>query len=133
MLGPRRVRSTTPVLGEARPHHAPDALVVTLSRAELRSLVAEAVADALAELAPPKDEPLTLSGVEMARRLGISRSAMHRLRVDHGCPAVRVGDFYRYRPAAVVAWLESRESGSHMSTCSVAAMNDEAGTSSPMK
>jgi hypothetical protein len=85
-----------------------EALLVTLRVADLRQLVQDAVIDALAEFrAGAAPQPELLSGAAMAARLGVSRTTMHRLRLD-GCPAVRVGDVYRYRPAIVMAWLESR-------------------------
>jgi hypothetical protein len=88
-----------------------DRLLVTLTRRELCELVRVAVADALAELGHDGlDEPLTVSGAEMGRRLGVSRSTMHELRTRDGCPALLVGDHYRYEPAAVMAWLRSRHS-----------------------
>lgn len=87
------------------------ALVVTLTVAALRAVIADAVADALADLdAVGPDEPLTVSGSEMAHRLGISRTALYKLRTRDGCPAMKVGDHYRYKPDAVLAWLEQRGS-----------------------
>ena len=82
-------------------------VIVTTPEA-LRELVRDAVADALAEAAPAaKDEALLVSGGEMARLLGVSRTTMHRLRLE-GCPAVRLGDTYRYSTARVMSWLEAR-------------------------
>ena len=51
--------------------------------------------------------PEVIGPVEMARRLDISRTTLHRLRVE-GCPAVRLGDVYKFEPSAVLAWLKSR-------------------------
>jgi hypothetical protein len=82
--------------------------LVIVPRAELRELIASAVAEALSEhhhaAAPAPD---LVPGADMARRIGVSRTTMHRLRVA-GCPAVRVGDTWRYAPADVVAWLRAR-------------------------
>jgi excisionase family DNA binding protein len=87
---------------------ADSTMIVTLTVAQLRAVVADAVADALADLAPPKDPKLTVSGAEMAHLLGISRASMHKLRTRDGCPALKMGDHFRYQPAAVMAWLEAR-------------------------
>ena len=86
-------------------------LLVTLTVSELRELVREAVVDLLAEHHHESAvEPLTLSGAEMARKLGVSRSTMAELRTRDGCPAVRIGDHFRFEPAAVMAWLRSQSS-----------------------
>lgn len=78
---------------------------VTLTRAELRELVTEAVISALAEFkAGEQPVPDLLTGAQMAAKLGISRTSLHRLRVD-GCPAVQVGDVYKFEPSAVMAHL----------------------------
>lgn len=55
-----------------------------------------------------KAEPLTLSGAELAERLGVSRTAVHRLR-QQGAPAVKIGDCYRYEVEPFMAWLRERE------------------------
>jgi hypothetical protein len=93
---------------ELRRHEAADSMLVTMTASQLRTLVANAVVEALAEYeagrTPP---PELLNGADMARALGISRTSLHRLRVQ-GCPAVRIGDGFRYRPRAVLAWLEHR-------------------------
>lgn len=84
------------------------ALVVTMTVDALRALVDDAVATALArhdaERLPPTD---LVSGQEMARRIDVSRATLHRLRHE-GCPAVAIGDGFKYEPAAVVAWLRAR-------------------------
>lgn len=82
-----------------------------LTATQLRELVADAVAGALASFeAGRAPEPDLVSSVEMARRLCVSRTKLHRLRLA-GCPAVRVGDTYRYRPSTVLAWLEEQTAG----------------------
>jgi excisionase family DNA binding protein len=87
--------------------------LVVMSAAELRELITEAVAAALVDHAASRQpDPETVSGSEMAQRLGVSRTSMHRLRLE-GCPALRLGDSYRFRPSAVLAWLESRSNESN--------------------
>lgn len=73
-------------------------------RSIIRDEVAEAIAEHEAASAPPAD---LVDGAEMCRRLSVSRTTLHRLRVA-GMPAIRVGDTYRYRASACVAWLGSR-------------------------
>ena len=85
-----------------------DRLAVTLTVAELDARIRDAVIGALAEFrAGEPAQPDLVSGPEMARRIGVSRTTLHRLRLD-GCPAIRVSDTYRYRPEDVLAWLETR-------------------------
>ena len=75
---------------------------------QLQELVRDAVATALDELTPARErEPDLVDGAEMARRLSVSRTTLHRLRVA-GMPAIPVGDTFRYKPAAVLTWLETR-------------------------
>lgn len=93
---------TAPV--DVTPRAALRAQAVAL-RAQADAL--DALADTLTE-GTVEPEPLTLSGAEMARRLGISRSTMHELR-KQGCPCVRIGDHHRYCSADVLAWLKARE------------------------
>lgn len=89
------------------PAHVP-ALVVTLTTDALRELVAGAVADALeAHDAAKQPAPDLVCVKEMARRLDVSRTTMHRLRLE-GCPAVAIGDTFKYEPPAVLAWLRDR-------------------------
>jgi hypothetical protein len=86
---------------------APPAVVV-VSVEQLQELVREAVASSLEDFGAARSvEPDLVDGAEMARRLSVSRTTLHRLRVA-GMPAIPVGDTFRYRPSAVVAWLESR-------------------------
>jgi hypothetical protein len=82
-------------------------MLVQLTTEQLHELIRGAVADALDEHHPTQDEPLTVSGAEMAMRLGVSRSMVHNLRLE-GCPCLRMGDHYRYEPEAVLSWLRSR-------------------------
>ncbi len=84
-------------------------LVVHLTTAQLHEVVRQAVAAALAMHHPmtPSPEPMTVSGAEMAARIGISRSTMHELRARDGCPAVRIGDHHRFEPEVVMAWLRA--------------------------
>jgi len=86
-----------------------DALVVTITKGELRELVQEAQLAALAAYEAGKQPaPDLVDGVEMSRRLTVSRTTLHRLRLA-GMPAIALGDTFRYRVAAVLAWLEARE------------------------
>lgn len=87
-----------------------DQMLVQLRKCDLRELiadtVAEAVADALEDLKRNR-EPDLLSGKQMAEKIGVSRSKLHGLRLD-GCPSVKVGDVFKFEPTAVMAWLKAR-------------------------
>jgi hypothetical protein len=81
-----------------------------MTRAQLRELVADAVVEALAEYeAGKRPAPDLLSGPQMAEKLGISRTKLHRLRVDGVIPAVKLGDIFKYAPASVMAALRGAE------------------------
>jgi hypothetical protein len=88
--------------------HAPSQALVLTTRAELTDLVREAVAAAIAEQSESRPVERQVVGPnEMSRMLDISRTSLHRLRSE-GCPAVRLGDVYKYEPSAVLTWLKAR-------------------------
>jgi hypothetical protein len=70
------------------PSDGDDRLAVTLSVAELRGLITEAVADELAKLTPSSSEPLTLSGAQLGMKIprfrGHPRWRENAPGVDHG-------------------------------------------------
>lgn len=79
-----------------------------LTAEQVAQLAYDAAAAALAEFAADRSPtPELVDGVAMARLISVSRATLHRLRVA-GMPAVPVGETFRYRPAAVIAWLEHR-------------------------
>lgn len=86
------------------------AAVALLTEEQLASLLEQAAergaAKALALRSVPPPE--LVSGAEMCRQLGVSRSTLHRFR-QQGAPAVPVGDVFRYRPDRMFAWLETRK------------------------
>jgi hypothetical protein len=82
--------------------------VVLVSTEALREIVTESVAAALAERSESRPVDRQIVGpTEMARMLDVSRTTLHRLRVD-GCPAVKLGDCFKFSPPEVMAWLKSR-------------------------
>jgi hypothetical protein len=84
-------------------------MLVQLTVRQLAGIVEGAVLDALDKFETGKaPAPALLSGAEMAIRLGISRTKMHRLR-EEGCPAVKVGDVFKYLPGRVMSYLEERD------------------------
>lgn len=87
---------------------SPAQTLVVIAPEALAALVREQVELALAEHDATRAEPELVAGPEMARRIGVSRTTLHRLRAQ-GMPAIRVCDVYRYKPAAVIAWLEARK------------------------
>jgi hypothetical protein len=84
-----------------------DTLAAAL-RTLIAPIVAEAVRDALAELAPREAPPALIDTASLCVELGVSRPTVAKL-VGEGLPVVHVGDHARYRLAAVIAWLEARE------------------------
>jgi hypothetical protein len=82
--------------------------IVTLTAAELRSLLREIVRDELAQLVEDLGTeatgPRLLTRQLMARQLGCSLASLHKL-VAEGCPFVRIGNAPRFDPRAVQAWL----------------------------
>lgn len=100
------VRPSTPIGGVLK---APRRLI-DLDEEELAERVQDAVAPLLADLLADllrNREPELLGGAQMAAKLSISRSKLHVLRTE-GCPSVKVGDVFKYEPAAVMAWLKAR-------------------------
>ena len=80
-------------------------MVVQLTVGELRALVAEAVADALAELElGPRPPPALLTKPQVAHVLGLSVPQVDRLRRE-GLPWLRVGDAVRFELDAVMDWV----------------------------
>jgi excisionase family DNA binding protein len=85
--------------------------VVLLTPEQLERLLeraAEQGAHMALEAVKASPAPALVPAAAMCARLGISRSSLHRLRADHGCPCVRVGDTFRYSPTEVEAWLRAR-------------------------
>jgi len=85
-------------------------MLVQLRKCDLRELIADTVAEALADALDDlkrNREPDLLGGKDMAAKLGVSRTKLHVLRTE-GCPCVKVGDTYKFEPAAVMAWLKGR-------------------------
>lgn len=83
---------------------------VTLTRGQLRELVADAVTDALADHAPAEPAPVLVDRAGLARALSVSLSSVDRL-LREGCPMIRIGDAPRFCVADVVAWLQARQAG----------------------
>jgi len=82
--------------------------LVLLTAEQVSQLAHDAAAAALAEFAGGQAPvPELVDGPAMCRLISVSRATLHRLRVG-GMPAISVGDTFRYRPAAVIAWLEQR-------------------------
>jgi len=91
---------------ELRPQPAQPAWALTAD--ELDERIKAAVVMALeSHTAGRAPAPEYVSGAQMGHLLGISRSMMHKLRLE-GCPAVKIGDGFRFSPVRVTAWLESR-------------------------
>ena len=90
---------------------ASPASVVLLTPEQLERLLeraAETGAALALEAVKSAPAPGLVPASAMCARLGISRTSLHRLRADQGCPCVRVGDTFRYSPVEVEAWLRAR-------------------------
>ncbi|MFZ5895338.1 MAG: helix-turn-helix domain-containing protein [Myxococcota bacterium] len=82
-------------------------LLLTLTDEEFGALLDKHICAALVERVPHAAQTREfVPATEVARRCSVSRMTVHRWRVA-GCPAVRVGDTWRYRFADVVRWLEA--------------------------
>ena len=85
------------------------AAVVVTTTAELRELIREELSAARADL--PVVEPAILKGAQVAKKAGVSRTTVHRWRVE-GCPAIRLSvDTWGYEWPQVLEWLKSRDQG----------------------
>ncbi len=85
--------------------------VVLLTAEQLEDLLERAAEQgALTALEAFKSAPVRglVPASEMARLLNVSRTTLHRMRTDHGAPAVKVGDVFKFEPAAVLAWVRER-------------------------
>ena len=79
--------------------------VILLTPQQLRELVREAVAEALADHAP--SELAVLDRLGLSKALGCSVSTIDRLRKE-GAPFVSVGDVARFELPHVLQWLRER-------------------------
>jgi len=80
--------------------------LVLLTAEQVSQLAHDAAAAALAEFtAEQAPAPELVDGVAMAQLISVSRATLHRLRVA-GMPCVPLGETFRYKPAAIIAWLE---------------------------
>lgn len=76
--------------------------------AMLKPLIAEAMADALAELQDgQRPTPALLTVAQICAAIQVSRSKFHKLRLE-GLPSLLVGDSPRFELAAVLEWLKGR-------------------------
>jgi excisionase family DNA binding protein len=81
-------------------------LIVT-TKADLREMVREAVADAMSDRKTPAPE--LMSAAELGKRMGVHARTIRNW-VLHGCPHVRAGRKLRFREPVVLRWLEERQS-----------------------
>lgn len=84
---------------------APAALAL-LTPEQVRAVVSEAVAAALAEHQPVAS-PRLLDRQALAEMFGCSLPTVDKLRAE-GMPELRVGDSPRFEREAVLGWLRSR-------------------------
>ena len=98
-------------VAELRAEVGNDNMLVTLTVGQLREIVCDAVIDGIAQFkAGERPEQATLSGVDLARAVGLSRNAVTRLR-KAGMPAIKLGDIHRYELKACMDWLREHGGG----------------------
>jgi excisionase family DNA binding protein len=81
-------------------------LIVT-TKADLREIIRDALADALSDQRTPVAE--LMSAEELGKRIGVHARTVRNW-VLHGCPHVRAGRKLRFREPDVLRWLEERGS-----------------------
>jgi len=86
----------------------PDPLVVTLTAAQLRALVIDAIEPLVADLLEGRQSRRLLDSSELSQALGVSAAQVGKL-VRDGCPHVMAGACRRYDLDEVIAWLRVRE------------------------
>ena len=80
--------------------------VIVVSPDELRTLIREAVAEAMQDQNGAADEPDTLlSTAQVCRRLGIGRTTLHEMRRRGRIEAVTIGRAVRFRASDVDALM----------------------------
>ena len=84
---------------------APQVMVVS-TEADLRRLIGEAVAAAIAQQTSPARE--LMNATEAAEMLGIHPKSVTKYVKSEGLPGIKVGGHYRFRRADIIAWLEER-------------------------
>ncbi|MFZ1865504.1 MAG: helix-turn-helix domain-containing protein [Polyangiales bacterium] len=81
-------------------------LIVT-TKADLREIIRDALADALSDQKTPVAE--LMSAEELGKRIRVHARTVRNW-VLHGCPHVRAGRKLRFREPDVLQWLEERGS-----------------------
>lgn len=81
-------------------------LIVT-TKADLREIIRDALADALSDKKTPVAE--LMSAEELGKRIRVHARTVRNW-VLHGCPHVRAGRKLRFREPDVLQWLEERGS-----------------------
>jgi excisionase family DNA binding protein len=81
-------------------------LLVTMTRAELRSVIAEAIAEALATKSTHGE---WLDSKSAAKLIGCAPRSVQKFARRSGLPSHRIGEkLLRYRRSEVLAWMEGR-------------------------
>ena len=80
-------------------------LIVT-TKADLREIIRDALADALSDREAPASE--LISAEEVGKRIRVHARTIRNWAL-HGCPHVRAGRKLRFREPDVLRWLEERE------------------------
>jgi hypothetical protein len=86
----------------------PAPLLVTLTSDDLRALVAEAVAEALADRPPEAATPALLTQRQLAKTLNVSERSVYSFRSE-GMPHLMIGESPRFALVECLAWFRTRQ------------------------
>ncbi len=85
--------------------------IVVLTLEQLRTVVREEVAGALAKAGPAENESDILDREQAAKLIGVTTRTIPRLVKRDGLPTLRrVGKLWRFRRSEVMAWLAAKKS-----------------------
>lgn len=83
--------------------------IVLVPLAELRALLADAIAEAVTKAAP-RQESEVLNRKQVAALIGRNPCTIPKLVREDGLPTLRrVGKFWRFSRRAVLAWMEQQK------------------------
>jgi excisionase family DNA binding protein len=85
-----------------------------LTQEEFTRAIARGIAPAPAPDAPPVSDGRLVDSAEMGTRIGCTAEHVEALAKRGEVPAVRIGRYLRFNPAAVLAALQARDVGNRV-------------------
>lgn len=82
--------------------------LIVVDTDELRTLIGEAVVDALARAQPPANESPWLNAQEVCQLLRVSEPTLAKWIDEEGLPSRKVGQVRRFHRDEVNAWVRAR-------------------------